>query len=95
MANSRDEHSLFFGGDYHLKTLVQFAFTIIVIFLAVSPALAKSEREQQEQLCMGMAIEWHLPGGARADCLSADYVYEVDFTEKWHPSHRPEPLLCH
>jgi hypothetical protein len=30
-----------------------------------------------------MALEFRMPDGARADCLSPTHIIEVDFSEKW------------
>ncbi len=50
------------------------------------PAHAQSDRALQARYCAGMQLEYRMPDGARADCLSPTYIIEVDFSEKWAES---------
>jgi hypothetical protein len=46
----------------------------------------QSEKALQQRFCQGMKLEYHMPDGARADCLSPTHIIEVDFSEKWAES---------
>jgi hypothetical protein len=65
-----------------------FAIRLFVIggaalFWLLSDATAQTERQLQERFCEGMVLEFRMPDGARADCLSPTHIIEVDFSEKW------------
>ena len=63
---------------------------VLAVFPLAPIASAKTsgplERVYQERFCTGMKLEYRLPDATRADCLSGEYVIEVDFTEKWAES---------
>jgi hypothetical protein len=54
--------------------------------LSLATAHAQSERDFQHRFCRDMKLEFRMPDGARADCLSQTHIIEVDFSEKWAES---------